>query len=116
MIQNITALTNSKEQNPDVFIMCYFNAGAVQESDCDWDVWQRPEFNRLLGNALNGFPDERWVNIKNQTGRDLIKKRITVANDLGCDGVDPDNIDGYRVDEDDELPAQNKVRIYPGTS
>ncbi|KAK5655872.1 hypothetical protein OQA88_5411 [Cercophora sp. LCS_1] len=99
-----------RRQNPDVFIICYFNAGAVQESDCDWDeVWQKPPYIGLLGNPLGDFPDERWVNIKNQTGRDLIKKRITVANELGCDGVDPDNIDGYLVDEDDELPAQNKT-------
>lgn len=46
------------------------------------------------------FSDERWVNIKNQTARNWMKDRITLANSLGCDGVDPDNIDGYLNDED----------------
>jgi len=29
-----------------------------------------------------------------------MKARITLANDYGCDAVDPDNIDGFLNDED----------------
>jgi endo-alpha-1,4-polygalactosaminidase (GH114 family) len=82
--------------------VCYFNAGLAQTSDCDYDT--RWENSGLLGNIYSPdepeFSDERWVNIKNQTARDWMKQRITLARDLGCDAVDPDNIDGYLNDED----------------
>jgi len=63
----------------------------------------------LLGKKWPKFPDERWINIKNQTAVELIKRRITLANNLGCDAVDSDNIDGYSVDSDDSLPEDESV-------
>ncbi|KAL2129873.1 hypothetical protein VTI74DRAFT_7184 [Chaetomium olivicolor] len=86
----------------NAIFLCYFNAGLAQKSDCDYDTrWKN---SGLLGNVYDPdepqFSDERWVNIKNQTARDWMKQRITLANQLGCDGVDPDNIDGYLNDED----------------
>lgn len=82
--------------------MCYFNAGLAQTSDCDYgDKWEN---SGLLGNIYDPnepqYDDERWVNIKDQRARDLMKRRISLARDLGCDAVDPDNIDGYLNDED----------------
>ena len=81
-------------------IICYFNAGLAQPSDCDWEsTWQTPQYSGLLGKSYDPpFGEEKWINIKNQTGIDLIKRRVTLARDLGCDGVDPDNIDGYTND------------------
>lgn len=81
-------------------IICYFNAGLAQPSDCDWEsTWQQPQYSGLLGKSYDPpFGEEKWINIKNQTGIDLIKRRVTLARDLGCDGVDPDNIDGYTND------------------
>lgn len=73
-------------------------------------MWQAPENANLLGNPWydedEPFLGERWVNIKDQRAIDLIKRRVKLANDLGCDGVDPDNIDGFDVDaDDDRLPV-----------
>ncbi|GAB1318128.1 hypothetical protein MFIFM68171_08338 [Madurella fahalii] len=86
---------------PDAILICYFNAGLAQESDCDYERWNN---SGLLGNIYDPeepeFNDERWINIRNQTARDWIKERITLARELGCDAVDPDNIDGYLRDED----------------
>ncbi|KAK3305650.1 glycoside hydrolase superfamily, partial [Chaetomium strumarium] len=91
-----------RTNNPGTILICYFNAGLAQESDCDYDTkWRN---SGLLGNVYDPqdpeFSDERWVNIRNQTARDWMKQRITLANQLGCDGVDPDNIDGYLNDQD----------------
>lgn len=98
----------SRNSNP-VTIICYFNAGLVQHSDCDFDtVWNTTENRHLLGNGWGEeFPDEFWINIKDQKARDLIKTRIALAAHLGCDGVDPDNIDGYGVDSDPD--EENKT-------
>ncbi|AEO59827.1 glycoside hydrolase family 114 protein [Thermothelomyces thermophilus ATCC 42464] len=95
-------VSHLRENNPNTILICYFNAGLTQKSDCDYET--RWEKSGLLGNVYDPeepqFDDERWVNIKNQTARDWIKERITLARDVGCDGVDPDNIDGYHNDED----------------
>ncbi|KAK0721807.1 glycoside hydrolase superfamily [Lasiosphaeria miniovina] len=90
-----------RKQIPDVSVICYFNAGLAQPSDCDWETtWQSAAFRGLLGNSYDApFGEEKWINIKNQTAVDLIKRRVTLAADLGCDGVDPDNIDGFTGDE-----------------
>lgn len=90
--------------------MCYFNAGLVQTSDCDYNTtWDTPANRGLLGRKWPEFPDERWVNIKNATSHTLIQRRITLANSLGCDAVDPDNIDGYGVDGDPSVPEEEKT-------
>ncbi|KAK4233737.1 glycoside hydrolase superfamily [Achaetomium macrosporum] len=91
-----------RTNNPGTILVCYFNAGLAQDTDCDYDTkWRN---SGLLGNIYDPeepeFNNERWVNIKNQTARDWMKQRITLANQLGCDGVDPDNIDGYLRDAD----------------
>ncbi|KAK3389935.1 glycoside hydrolase superfamily [Podospora didyma] len=84
----------------DATIICYFNAGLAQTSDCDFNsVWQTPAHKKLLANPIKGFEGEFWIDIKSQDARDLIKHRIALAQKLGCDGVDPDNIDGYGIDE-----------------
>lgn len=93
-----------QDNNPDAILICYFNAGLAQTSDCDYDSRWNSTASNLLGNPYSPdepqFADERWVNIKNQTARNWMKDRITLARDVGCDGVDPDNIDGYLNDED----------------
>ncbi|KAL1844003.1 hypothetical protein VTJ49DRAFT_6407 [Mycothermus thermophilus] len=91
-----------RSTNPSATILCYFNAGLAQTSDCDYPRW---DSSGLLGNPYDItdpdlFPDERWINIKNATAREWIKWRISLARDLGCDGVDPDNIDGFLNDYD----------------
>ncbi|AEO68168.1 cdf006f0-f919-4db2-bd3c-104b2af2c52d [Thermothielavioides terrestris] len=91
-----------RKNDSNRILICYFNAGLAQTSDCDYNTrWNN---SGLLGNVYDPeepqFSDERWVNIKNQTARDWMKDRITLANQIGCDGVDPDNIDGYLNDED----------------
>ncbi|KAK1749703.1 glycoside hydrolase superfamily [Echria macrotheca] len=99
-----------RSQNKNVFIICYFNAGLVQKSDCDYNTtWDTPAYRGLLGNVWPEFPNERWINIRNETARTLIKKRITLARDLGCDAADPDNIDGYGVDNDDSRTGNKKT-------
>ncbi|KAK3380596.1 glycoside hydrolase family 114 protein [Lasiosphaeria ovina] len=82
----------------DVVILCYVNAGLAQTSDCDFEtVWQSPAYKGLLGGTYpdQNYQGEFWVDIRNRTARDLIKERITLAQRLGCDGVDPDNIDAF---------------------
>ena len=72
-------------------VICYFSAGSSE----DW----RPDFASLpragLGSALDGWPGERWLDVRNAGVRSVMAARMDRARAMGCDGVDPDNVDGY---------------------
>ena len=75
-----------------VFVICYFSAGSYE----DW----RPDAHKypddLLGHELDDWPGERWLDIRQIPAlRPIIENRMDLAVQKGCDGVDPDNLDGY---------------------
>ena len=72
-------------------VICYFSAGSYE----DW----REDKHRFLpsdkGRNLDGWPGERWIDIRSQNVRAIMSDRIALAAEKGCDGIDPDNVDGY---------------------
>ena len=72
-------------------VICYFSAGSYE----NWrsDAKQFP--SAALGKNLDGWAGERWLDVRNATVRTIMKKRLDLAKSKGCDGVDPDNVDGY---------------------
>ncbi|KAK3985219.1 glycoside hydrolase superfamily [Cladorrhinum sp. PSN332] len=98
--KNPDTISHIHSQVPGAIIMCYFNAGLVQNSDCDFDsVWSN---SGLISTVHPDFPDERFIDVRKQKAVELIQKRISLANEIGCDAVDPDNIDTYVYDEDED--------------
>jgi hypothetical protein len=96
-IYNLDLFETSPETIADLHargikVMCYFSAGTYE----DW----RPDASNfpasLLGNDLPDWPGEKWLDIRNlQVLAPIIFERIGLAAQKGCDGVDPDNVDGY---------------------
>lgn len=72
-------------------VICYFSAGSYENYRGDKDDFDDAD----LGKQLDGWPDERWLNLSSSSVRDIMKKRIKMAADKGCDAIDPDNVDGY---------------------
>ncbi|WP_456392112.1 endo alpha-1,4 polygalactosaminidase [Persephonella sp.] len=72
-------------------VICYFSAGSYE----NW----RPDADRFppeaLGNPLDNWEGERWLDIRNTTVRQIMVDRLELARQKGCDGVEPDNVDGY---------------------
>lgn len=72
-------------------VICYFSAGSFE----DW----RQDANQFdvadIGQTLAGFADERWLDIRSADVRDIMQSRLDLAVQKGCDGVEPDNVDGY---------------------
>lgn len=66
-----------------------------------WENW-RADKSALpaaaIGKKLDGWPDEKWLDTRSPGVRAVMKARILLAASKGCDGVDPDNIDGYDND------------------
>jgi hypothetical protein len=67
-------------------IVCYFSAGSWEDWRDDADTWPKAG----LGKDMDGWAGEKWVDVRNQGVRDVIKKRIEFAAKKGCDGIDPD--------------------------
>ncbi|KAK5704481.1 hypothetical protein LTR17_021863 [Elasticomyces elasticus] len=74
--------------------ICYFSAGSYE----DW----RPDANDFLpadlGDPLDGWPGEKWLNTISLDVRKIMQARLDLAVKQGCDAVDPDNIDAYDND------------------
>ncbi|KAK8002624.1 hypothetical protein PG989_002343 [Apiospora arundinis] len=75
----------------DIFVICYFNGGGLNPADPDKGKFDAKD---ILG-TIKGWEDENYVDIASSKVIDLMKKRIDAGIAGGCDGFDPDNIDGY---------------------
>ncbi len=74
-------------------VICYFNAGAWEPYRDDSSKFPK----EVRGKIMEGWDDERWLDIKNyQKFSHLILARLDLAKQKKCDGVEPDNIDGYQ--------------------
>lgn len=72
-------------------VICYFSAGSYEDWREDEDEFKESD----MGSPLDGWPGERWLDVSSNNVRDIMRSRLEMAKDKGCDGVDPDNVDGY---------------------
>ncbi|SMO63333.1 Glycoside-hydrolase family GH114 [Alcanivorax sp. DSM 26295] len=72
-------------------MICYFSAGTFENWRDDAGRFAAADKGRRLGN----WPGERWLDIRSQNVRAIMADRLDLAVQRGCDGVDPDNVDGY---------------------
>jgi len=73
-------------------VICYFSAGSWE----NWrsDAGQFPE--SVIGKGLDGWPDEKWLDIRQiDILAPIMETRLNLARQKRCDGVEPDNVDGY---------------------
>jgi hypothetical protein len=91
-------------------VICYFSAGSFEDwrSDANWFS------NEVKGRPLDDWPGERWLDIRASKVRQIISSRLDLAKKKGCDGVDPDNVDGYTNNTGFDLTAadQQSFNIY----
>ncbi|CRK48137.1 hypothetical protein BN1723_001394 [Verticillium longisporum] len=76
-------------------VVCYFSAGSYEDGrpdSGDFDTGKGGD----LGSELEGWPGEYWLDTNSEAVRGVMRRRIELAREKGCDGVDPDNVDGFR--------------------
>ena len=63
----------------------------------------------MLGNNLDGWEGERWLDIRADSVREIMSARLAEAAAKGCDGVEPDNMDGYLNDPGFDLTYDDQL-------
>ena len=87
-------------------IICYFSAGTFE----DWRE-DAAQFDLAdLGEPLEDFPNERWLDIRSSKLIPIMRARLDLAKQRGCDGVDPDNVDGYANNSGFPLKASDQLK------
>lgn len=88
---NVTATKIEELKAQNKLVLCYVSVGTAENYRDDYKEF--PEI--VLGNPLGDWPDEKWLDIRDERVFEIMKARIEVAQENGCQGIDPDNIDGY---------------------
>ena len=99
--------TIKKIQNSGKKVMCYFSAGSWENFRDDKDDFP----SNVIGNILDGWANEKWLDIRSDAVKEIMKKRITLAFEKGCDGVEPDNIDGYTNNSGFNLTYKDQINF-----
>jgi len=86
-------------------VICYFSAGSREDWRPDADEFPQG----VLGNELDGWPGERWLDIRSPEVRRLMLARLDLAATKRCDGVEPDNVDSYQNDPGFPLSAGDQL-------
>ncbi|WP_155645073.1 endo alpha-1,4 polygalactosaminidase [Vibrio splendidus] len=92
-------------QQSGIKVVCYFSAGSYEDYRDDKDLF----LPNTLGSTLDGWADERWLDIRSANVHSIMKKRLDIAKNKGCDGVEPDNMDGYTNKSGFNLTSQDQL-------
>ena len=89
-------------------VICYFSAGTFEEYREDAYLFPA----EVIGKQLEGWPDEKWLDIVHFSRfASIIQSRLDLAVQKKCDGVEPDNVDGYDNDTGFDLTYADQL-IY----
>jgi hypothetical protein len=89
-------------------VFCYVDAGAWENYRSDASSFP----SAVLGKAMDGWPDERWLDIRKiDTLAPILRHRLATCAAKGFDGVDPDNVNGYTNATGFPLTAADQLRF-----
>lgn len=92
--EETSAATVAKLKRLGKRVICYINAGA-------WENWRSDKAKfpaRVRGKKLDGWPDERWLDVRKRSILvPIMTARMKTCKAKGFDAVDPDNMDGYQA-------------------
>ena len=86
-------------------VICYFSAGSRETFRPDADDFPAD----AVGKPLDGWPGERWVDVRDPTIRAIMETRLDLAVTKHCDGVEPDNVEGYSNPSGFPLTAADQI-------
>lgn len=103
-LEDTPTATIADLQKKGITVICYFSAGSYENWRSD-----AAAFSTDVIGKNNGWEGERWVDIRASAVRAIMAARMDVAARKGCDGVEPDNVDGYTNDTGFPLTAADQL-------
>ena len=100
---SVTTIQNLKSSGK--LVVCYFSAGSYEDWRSDANLF--PQI--ALGQNLDGWPGEKWLDVRNPDVRKIMAQRMDLAKSKGCDALEPDNVDGYSNKSGFPLTAQDQI-------
>jgi hypothetical protein len=86
-------------------VICYFSAGSHEPGRPDSDQFPAS----AVGKVMDGWPDENWLDIRSADVKAIMQARMDVAVTKKCDGIEPDNVDGYNNDTGFALEGSDQL-------
>ncbi len=86
-------------------VVCYFSAGSYE----NWRPDKADFPTAVIGKAMDGWAGESWLDVSNPALQPVMKARLDLAAQKRCDGVEPDNVDGYQNDTGFALTAADQL-------
>ena len=87
-------------------VICYMSAGSFE----DWRTDAATFPSSVLGNNLDGWVGEKWLDVRQLTIlQPIMAKRMDLAKAKKCDGIDIDNVDGYTNSSGFPLTYQDQI-------
>jgi hypothetical protein len=68
-------------------VICYFSAGSSESWRPDDHLFKAKD----KGEQMREWKGERWLDIRSPDVFEVVRGRIKLAAEKGCDGIDPDN-------------------------
>jgi len=100
------AATIARLHDKGIVVVCYLQTGAWESYRADADAYPAS----VLGNAVDGYPQERWVDIRQiDVLAPIIAARLDAAAAKGCDGIEPDLDDSYTADTGFPLTMADQI-------
>lgn len=88
-------------------VICYFSGGTWENWRDDADQFE----DAAIGKTMEEWDDEKWLDVRHQSTMDMVEVRLDVAVAKGCDGVEPDNMDGYVNDTGFDLTGVDQLNF-----
>ncbi len=86
-------------------VICYIDVGTAENWRPDYS-----EFPASVLGASNGWPGERWLDIRQLSVLEpIMTARFQMCQEKGFDAVEPDNMEGYANDSGFPLTAQEQL-------
>lgn len=86
-------------------VICYFSAGSYEEWRDDASSFAAED----LGEPLDGWEGERWLDVRADGVRAVMLDRLDLAVAKGCDGVEPDNVTAFNNDTGFDVTSEDQI-------
>lgn len=89
-------------------VICYVNVGAYENFRTDKTRFPA----QVLGKPLDGWPDERWLDIRRwDVLAPIMAARFGACRAKGFDAIEPDNVDAYSNESGFPLTAEDQLEF-----